>query len=383
MYTKSAINELYKRYAIAIDISDEMFEKAVGEYKALGKWIDQETPDYKISIYPQGSFALRTVVRPISDEDDYDLDLVCEFAQSYGLSARQLKVDVVKPLLVDYKRINGEILNKRRCWHVEYEDVPNFHMDVVPAYANGSSIRITDHDEEIDFYQYMGSNPAGYVKWFFDRCKKQHQLMYETYVRDHSLVIQQADVEEVKRQKVKTPLQRAIQLLKRHRDIMFQDRDEKEKPISIIITTVAAQLYQEEDNVFDALKNILENAPQYIRSNMHNGQFFIENPSYAGENFADKWNKHPERARAFFDWLRQAQLDLVDDKLLRYDRLTMATHTKRAFEENIGEKVFSQMADEDRAAVENDKMKVSTVTGALSSTGTVSVPHNHHFGKHA
>ena len=383
MYTKSAINELYRRYAIAIDISDEMFEKAVGEYNALGKWIDQETPDYKISIYPQGSFALRTVVRPISDEDDYDLGLVCEFAQSYGLSARQLKVDVVKPLLVDYKRINGEILNKRRCWHVEYEDVPNFHMDVVPAYANGSSIRITDHDEEIDFYQYMGSNPAGYVKWFFDRCKKQHQLMYETYVRDHSLVIQQADVEEVKRQKVKTPLQRAIQLLKRHRDIMFQDRDEKEKPISIIITTVAAQLYQEEDNVYDALMNILENAPQYIRNNMRDGLFFIENPSFAGENFADKWNKHPERARAFFDWLRQAQLDLVDDKLLRYDRLTMATHTKRAFGENIGEKVFSQMADEDRAAVENDKMKVSTVTGALSSTGTVSVPRNHHFGKHA
>ena len=383
MYTKTAINELYRRYAIAIDISDEMFEKAVGEYNALGKWIDQETPDYKISIYPQGSFALRTVVRPISDEDDYDLDLVCEFAQSYGLSARQLKVDVVKPLLVDYKRINGEILNKRRCWHVEYEDVPNFHMDVVPTYANGSSIRITDHDEEIDFYQYMGSNPAGYVKWFFDRCKKQHQLMYETYVRDHSLVIQQADVEEVKRQKVKTPLQRAIQLLKRHRDIMFQDRDEKEKPISIIITTVAAQLYQEEDNVYDALMNILENAPQYIRNNMRDGLFFIENPSFAGENFADKWNKHPERARAFFDWLRQAQLDLVDDKLLRYDRLTMATHTKRAFGENIGEKVFSQMADEDRAAVENDKMKVSTVTGALSSTGTVSVPRNHHFGKHA
>ena len=383
MYTKSAINELYRRYAIAIDISDEMFEKAVGEYNALGKWIDQETPDYKISIYPQGSFALRTVVRPISDEDDYDLDLVCEFAQSYGLSARQLKVDVVKPLLVDYKRSNGEILNKRRCWHVEYEDVPNFHMDVVPTYANGSSIRITDHDEEIDFYQYMGSNPAGYVKWFFDRCKKQHQLMYETYVRDHSLVIQQADVEEVKRQKVKTPLQRAIQLLKRHRDIMFQDRDEKEKPISIIITTVAAQLYQEEDNVYDALMNILENAPQYIRNNMRDGLFFIENPSFAGENFADKWNKHPERARAFFDWLRQAQLDLVDDKLLRYDRLTMATHTKRAFGENIGEKVFSQMADEDRAAVENDKMKVSTVTGALSSTGTVSVPRNHHFGKHA
>ena len=380
MYTKSAINELYRRYAIAIDISDEMFEKAVGEYNALGKWIDQETPDYKISIYPQGSFALRTVVRPISDEDDYDLDLVCEFAQSYGLSARQLKVDVVKPLLVDYKRINGEILNKRRCWHVEYEDVPNFHMDVVPAYANGSSIRITDHDEEIDFYQYMGSNPAGYVKWFFDRCKKQHQLMYETYVRDHSLVIQQADVEEVKRQKVKTPLQRAIQLLKRHRDIMFQDRDEKEKPISIIITTVAAQLYQEEDNVYDALMNILENAPQYIRNNMRDGLFFIENPSFAGENFADKWNEHPERAQAFFEWLRQAQLDFVDDRILDFNRIEMAAHTKRVLGESIGTKVFAEMAKEDRAGLKDNTLKVSAATGAISAKGTVSVPPNHHYG---
>ena len=380
MYTKSAINELYRRYAIAIDISDEMFENAVGEYKALGKWIDQETPDYKIGIYPQGSFALRTVVRPISDEDDYDLDLVCEFAQSYGLSARQLKVDVVKPLLVDYKRINGEILNKRRCWHVEYEEVPNFHMDVVPAYANGTSIRITDHDEEIDVYQYIGSNPAGYVKWFFERCKKQHQLMYEAYVRDHSLVIQQADVEEVKRQKVKTPLQRAIQLLKRHRDIMFQDRDEKEKPISIIITTVAAQLYQEEDNVFDALKNILENAPRYIRNNMRDGRLFVENPSFAGENFADKWNEHPERARAFFEWLYQAQNDLVDDKLLNYDRLAMASHTKQVFGESIGTKVFAEMAKEDRAGLKDNTLKVSAATGAISVKGTVPVPPNHHYG---
>ena len=204
--------------------------------------------------------------------------------------------------------------------------------------------------------------------------------MYEAYVRDHSLVIQQADVEEVKRQKVKTPLQRAIQLLKRHRDIMFQDRDEKEKPISIIITTVAAQLYQEEDNVFDALKNILENAPRYIRNNMRDGRLFVENPSFAGENFADKWNEHPERARAFFEWLYQAQNDLVDDKLLNYDRLAMASHTKQVFGESIGTKVFAEMAKEDRAGLKDNTLKVSAATGAISAKGTVPVPPNHHYG---
>ena len=42
--------------------------------------MDKETPDYKITIYAQGSFALGTVIKPITDTEDYDLDLVCEFA---------------------------------------------------------------------------------------------------------------------------------------------------------------------------------------------------------------------------------------------------------------------------------------------------------------
>lgn len=103
MYTKDSLNNLYRMIASNIDISDKMFELAEEEYKKLGKWIDKETPEYQISIYPQGSFALGTVVRPISNEDDYDLDLVCQFEEKYGLTAKEMKVDVVKPLLVKYK----------------------------------------------------------------------------------------------------------------------------------------------------------------------------------------------------------------------------------------------------------------------------------------
>lgn len=78
MYTKEIYNGLLKSIAKCIDISDEMFEAAEKTYKDLGKWIDRETPDYEISIYPQGSFALGTVVRPITNADDYDLDIVCQ-----------------------------------------------------------------------------------------------------------------------------------------------------------------------------------------------------------------------------------------------------------------------------------------------------------------
>ena len=246
MYTKEAYNSLLKSTAQNIDISDEMFEAAEKTYKDLGKWIDQETPDYEISIYPQGSFALGTVVRPITNADDYDLDIVCQFKSQYGLTAKELKVDVVKPLLVRYKKTSREIEEKKRCWHVEYDDVPNFHMDVIPAHTYGSVIRITDHNEDDDTYDYLGSNPAGYVKWFFDACAKQRNRLYEQYIKDHRTVVAQAEVEDVKRRKVKTPLQRVVQILKRHRDIKFADDNSGNKPISIIITTIAGRLYEEE-----------------------------------------------------------------------------------------------------------------------------------------
>ena len=380
MYSKDSLNDLYKLIASNIDISEEMFDAAEEEYKELGKWIDKRTPDYKISIYPQGSFALGTVIRPISNEDDYDLDLVCQFAERYGLTAKELKVDIVKPLLVEYKKSSREIEEKRRCWHLEYADVSHFHMDVIPAYALDSSIEITDHDEEENTYKYIGSNPAGYISWFFGRCAKQRTRLYEQYIKDHKLVVAQADIEDVKRRKVKTPLQRVVQLLKRHRDVMFANDNSGDKPISIIITTVAATLYNEEDNIIDALNNILLNSIKWIEDNKKDGEYYIENPSYEGENFADKWNEHPERAKAFYAWIRQATKDLIDAKLYENNRIDMGRHVSTVFGENTSRGVFSAMAQKDQQDIKRGSLKVATATGALASTGTIKVMANHHHG---
>lgn len=76
MYTKNDLNAIYERIAQAIDINENLFDQAEEYYKKLGNWMDKETPDYKITIYPQGSFALGTVIKPISEQDEYDLDMV-------------------------------------------------------------------------------------------------------------------------------------------------------------------------------------------------------------------------------------------------------------------------------------------------------------------
>ena len=311
MYTKEQLNKLYERIAAALDIGEALFERTEEEYQTLGRWIDEKTPDYEISIYPQGSFALGTVVRPISGNDEYDLDLVCEFAQQYELEAKDLKVTVMKPLLVQYKRTTTDIEEKRRCWRVEYEHFKGFHLDVVPAIYGTSHIRITDKDERANTYQYLGSNPRGYIEWFRRRMQIRHDALVADYQRKAGVEFSKADIEKIKRQRVKTPLQKAIQLLKRHRDIVFADDEANSKPISMIITTLAAQLYGNEDNIVDALTSFLDGAKSWIEDHKQGDQYWIENPSYAGENFADKWNEHPERAEAFLNWIEEARNSLL------------------------------------------------------------------------
>lgn len=385
MYNKEQLNDLYERIVKTIDISNEMFDAAEQEYIQLGNWIDQKTPQYSISVYAQGSFALGTVIKPIDDQDDYDLDLVCEFARQYGLSAEELKCSVVKPLLMEYRKTKEDIKEKRRCWHVEYEDVPHFHMDIIPAVNRNTYIDITDYDKDADTYDYIGSNPKGYIEWFNDKKTERRRILCENYCKENrELIMCSADIEKIKEYHLKTPLQKAIQILKRHRDIMFKDDTKHLKPISIIITTIAADLYKNEDNIVDTLANFLNNAKKYISDRKTGSEYHIDNPTYTGgdvENFADKWTEHPERAAAFFTWLNKAKRDLIDTRLYQFNRENMANNLKEVLGETTTISVFNQMAQEDRDAIEKHQRKIDTATGAISSSGSVSIPQNHHYGK--
>ena len=108
-------------------------------------------------------------------------------------------------------------------------------------------------------------------------CTTEEMKSHLTYCRENRhLVTCQADVGKLKEYNFKTPLQKAIQLLKRHRDIMFENDTKKLKPISIIITTLAAELYNDEDNVVDTLTNILTNIEAHLKRKMVGGVYHVK-----------------------------------------------------------------------------------------------------------
>jgi hypothetical protein len=132
----------------------------------------------------------------------------------------------------------------------------------------------------------------------FERRRKQlHERMRIT-----------ASVEAIPDYKVRTPLQQAIMILKRHRDVRFAERPD-DRPISVILTTLAGHAYSGEETIAQALLAILTRMDHFIQN--RNGIYWIPNPTDPMENFADKWAKHPERERAFREWLELARADFL------------------------------------------------------------------------
>src|SRR5207249_4880558 len=158
--------------------------------------------------------------------------------------------------LKQHGEYRGILEECRRCWTLNFEE--QFHMDVLPAIPDDEgrkdSILITD--KELIHWQH--SDPKGYADWFWTRMK----LVFEEEQRALAKALQ-ADIEDVPDWKVKTPLQRSIQLLKRHRDFHFK-KDQEDKPVSIIISTLAAQVYTGQASLFEALVHIVRSMPAYI-----------------------------------------------------------------------------------------------------------------------
>ena len=321
----------------ALDIPESYYKQAIKRYKSIGTWLDRDesiVARYNPNIYPQGSFLIGTVTKPISGAEEYDIDLVSELnLQKTEISQERLKYLVGHEIksYVRANNMNSRPEESRRCWTLNYADGAQFHADILPAIPDAepfkqflesrgyspsswsdSAIAITDNtlsNYSLISPDWPHSNPKGYAAWFRHRMEIQFNAIRKSLAESI-----QRQVEDVPGYKVKTPLQRSIQILKRHRDIWFEKNqsvyDKKAKPISIIITTLAAHAYDNEADLQQALLKIVTEMPRHIEY-YNNSIALIRNPVNPLENFADKWQEYPIRKTCFMEWLKQAQYDLT------------------------------------------------------------------------
>lgn len=399
---KQQFSEILETLGETLDITETQYNTAVSSYKAVGEWLakpESALSPYSPEIRPQGSFMLGTMIKSINEKDDLDIDLVCELTGKNPQWTQYHLKQIVGNRLKDHITYN-DMLDKegRRCWTLRYTDSSNYHLDILPSLVchdykiilertfsataitdnnyDSLAIRITDK-EHIGYMtdpvseNWMKSNPFGYAKWFFN----------EAVIEQRKTVMLSASVSPVpKYQKEKLPLQRVVQILKRHRDMMFNGSEDK--PISIIITTLASRAYKKESSVIDALTNVVANMHLYIENRFDPflGKYikWIANPVNPEENFADKWADHPLREYNFHKWVQQVQKDI--ELLLQQQGIHhISAAMSKPFGETSVNKTFSVLAERSLDNRQNGDLKMNKNTGVLNSLGTIPVlTHNFH-----
>lgn len=319
---------LLKVVVKAIIIPSSYYERASKRHKSLGEWLcrpESTLKTYSPAVHLQGSFRYGTVTRPLNPNAEYDLDNVTtlQIAKSV-FSQRQIK-EMFGVEIQAYADAHGMLTpaeNKNRCWRLAYADEVRFHLDALPCLPEDASIintlqaqgvpgdwakravAITDkrhRDYDRVSTDLLSSNPRGFAHFFIDCAKQVAQDRIKGLVEKRIY----ASVDDVPPYEWQTPLQQSIQLLKRHRDVMFE-RDPSVAPISMIITNLAARAYHGEDKLWPAVMNIVNLMPNHVRPLRP----YVPNPANPNEDYADRWAGSPDLRSNFYLWLKQVSVDL-------------------------------------------------------------------------
>lgn len=335
------INNWLEQELKKLDISPTNYQKAVNRYTSVGNMLESKLRDeYNIDshVYAQGSFMIGTVVKPYGKDKEYDVDLVCEC----GLTKNEITAKDLKEMIGSIIREDGtygKMLSEdegRRTWTINYaeDNELSFHIDVQPSIPKDDSqyekaiSTTTKNKQNSKIYSWDNGNPLGFKDWFDDInansynevAPQQRRVLFENNTF-------YASVDDIPKQLVVTKLQRLIQVLKRHRDIRFENHKYKEdKPNSMIITILATKVFEENDSnisLIELLKNFsdklstnidlikrTENDISGLLIDRIDGKFRIDNPRVE-ENLAERWNDNDNnKKQAFFDWVNWISFDV-------------------------------------------------------------------------
>jgi hypothetical protein len=291
----------------------EQFERARCAYEAVAAWIAGSDDPLLASpeVYLHGSGGLGTTIKPIG-RMEFDIDLICLLlGVSRNTNPAAVKAAVGRRLR-EHGRYAQMLEEKKRCWRLNYAG--EFHLDLSPTIANILCPNGGELVPDRALSSWHPTNPRGYRRLFEKRAALSPRI-----IKRFADAENRAEAEPFPATlTLAKVLNRVVQILKRHRDVHFLQVQEDVAPISIIITTLAMRAYEAvvlreiyEDEL-DVLIATTRAMPHFIERPVIDGRpaYAIWNETTQGENFADRWNREPERAKAFFAWHTKALEDL-------------------------------------------------------------------------
>lgn len=364
------LDDLLDRIGIKLQLSPTAYDLAEERYHAIGNWLEAESnplAELKPVIYSQGSLRIGTTVKP-RGRNEYDLDLVCELQATCDDFPSPVHVlNLIENRIRDSGTYCEMVEPKRRCIRVTYAD--QFHLDILPAcpspHDGEHCVVVPDREAN----RWKESNPKGYALWF-ERTARQARKVFLKFMDP---LPEQEAYEDL------TTLHRVVQLLKRYRDIAYEKQLEL-APISIVLTTLAAQHYAGQQSVTEAMAGIIRGI---INSIPETGRLYVFNPTNPQEDLSERWGSNPEAYRAFKDGIFRLR-----DRCQRLENATGGIQrTAKLLEELFGERVAKEVIVEQTKAMtqarENNQLGIKRGSGLIvvnKTTDAVEIPRNTFYG---
>ncbi len=365
---KQKIEYILDKIGQELQLGKDRWKRMKSAYNGVSQCIEND-PDFfkgvQFDIYPHGSVRIGTTTKPIKNQE-YDLDVVLQLNLDWSNEKYSpfTVYNELKRVLENNEVYKEKLETKNRVIRLNYAG--DFHMDIMPGcqedIEDGNKIRIPDKEKR----HWKSSNPKGYANWF-DKTSKIYEptLLTELFAKSEDLPIE-TNYEAI------PPLKRAVQLIKRYRDIYYKDDDEF-KVSSIILTTIAGLFYEGNNSIVDTIRSIVNNLNQRFVE-FPNAPFEITNPVNKDENFADKWKDDVRYYNSFKKFIKDFKETW--DEVENYQDLD---ESKNAFSELFGEdyvnRVFSlteKYENSDLTISEAKDINTAFIGGSLSVSGSKS-----------
>ena len=368
------LDDLLNRIAEKLQLDDSRRASAERSYNAVSEWIEGDQGFFKsipFDIYAQGSYRIGTNVKPLNGEE-FDLDIVIHMTIPYeGLEPVEV-LNQLERRLREHGQYKTMLKRKNRCIRIVYANL--FHIDILPGFQESAldANKIVVPDRSLE--DWTPSNPKGYAEWFKSKYIREELILLEKSLRAEDLPNQIP-------YNLMQPLQRAVQLIKRYRDIYFKN-DPDSATSSIILTTIAGMFYDGAKSEYEAVRGIINHA--YTELTMLNGRVLhIVNPANTNEIFSDKWVNGPHLYKSFVQFISnfKEQWDKIEGARGMHNIIGIL---KDMFGENTSANSLVEQSDYIQKARNSGQLGVSRQSGLLTGvipSSTIVIPNNF-YGSH-
>lgn len=146
-----------------VNLNQTRIDVAKSATEAITSYLENSTVFSKLFILTQtqGSFRQKTIIKPVDEDCEFDVDLLFELKKVEGWEAK----DYLQNIAAEFRKSDRykekvDTRGKNRCVTIDYES--DFHLDIVPAIKIGHDYHIMNKYTN----QFEITDGDGYAEWF-------------------------------------------------------------------------------------------------------------------------------------------------------------------------------------------------------------------------